>query len=92
MGAGAKNDDSEVEETDSGVAASGTSGVAHDGLSYTPLFRAQHESRYRRQGLIRACQQAHDCNLVVLIDQVLPESVTISLRYFTGWRTVATYI
>src|SRR6266699_3685091 len=36
---------------------------------YTPLWRAQHESRYLRQELIKAYQEEHDCRLVVMIDQ-----------------------
>lgn len=53
-------------------------------MSYTPLFQAQHEPRYRRQQLIRDYQNLYDCNLVVLIDQILPESVTYFAELLHG--------
>jgi hypothetical protein len=44
---------------------------------FTPLFRAQHEDRYLRQQLIRQYQDTYDCNLVVMIDQITADSVTM---------------
>lgn len=44
---------------------------------YTPLFHAQHDSRYQRQSLIKQYEDEYDCNLVVMIDQVAPHSVTL---------------
>ncbi|MEV6825653.1 ATP-dependent Clp protease proteolytic subunit [Amycolatopsis sp. NPDC051102] len=42
----------------------------------TPLYRARHEPRFRRQHLIKAYQNNHDCNLVVVIDQIVPDTIT----------------
>lgn len=84
MGAGPKDNDPEISATDPGVALSGASAVSPDGLSYTPLFRAQHEGRYRRQALIREYQNAYGCNLVVMIDQILSESVTYFAEVLQG--------
>lgn len=44
---------------------------------YTPLFHAQQDSRYQRQKLIRDYEEQYECNLVIMIDQVTPESVTL---------------
>ncbi|MFD1145627.1 SDH family Clp fold serine proteinase [Saccharothrix hoggarensis] len=44
--------------------------------TYTPLFRAQHEDRYRRRDLISDYEAAFGCNLVVMIDQISEDSVT----------------
>ena len=43
----------------------------------TPLNRARHEPRFRRQHLIKAYQHNHDCNLVVVIDQIVPDTITL---------------
>src|ERR1700727_921481 len=43
----------------------------------TPLYHAQHAERYSRQELIRAYEQIHDCRLVVLIDVLFPDSITV---------------
>jgi hypothetical protein len=45
-------------------------------VSRTPLFTAQHSLRYARQELIREYEQAHGANLIVVIDQIYPRSVT----------------
>lgn len=45
--------------------------------SYTPLFEAQHEARYRRRSMIRAYQDKHDCRLAVMIDLIHPDSITL---------------
>lgn len=84
LGVGAPNDDSAAAAADPGLSVGGTTGISADGLSYTPLFRAQHEARYRRQSLIRAYQEAYGCNLVVFIDQILSESVTYFAELLDG--------
>lgn len=84
LGVGPSDDGSEAATAGSGIATSATARVSGDGLSYTPLFQAQHEPRYRRQQLIRDYQVAYDCNLVVLIDQILPESVTYFAELLHG--------
>lgn len=45
-------------------------------IGYTPLFLSQHEARYQRRDLIREYERQHDCRLVVMIDAIMPESVT----------------
>jgi len=84
VAAGSKDNGPEVEATDTGVTAGGPTGIAQGGLSYTPLFRAQHEDRYRRQALIRDYQNAYNCNLVVFIDQISAESVTYFAELLHG--------
>lgn len=46
-------------------------------VPYTPLFHAQQAARYDRQELIRAYEEKFDCNLVVMIDQITANSVTL---------------
>ncbi len=41
----------------------------------SPLFHAQHAARYDRQALIGQYQAAFDCRLIVMIDDVFPDSV-----------------
>lgn len=41
----------------------------------SPLFHAQHASRYDRQAAIKAYQARFDCRLIVMIDAVFPDSV-----------------
>src|SRR5260221_10979514 len=53
-------------------------------LRYTPLSRAQHESRYLRQELIKAYQARHGCRLVVMIDQIDPDSATLFAELLHG--------
>lgn len=43
----------------------------------SPLFRAQHSERYDRQDLIRAYESRVGCRLVVLIDVLFPETITL---------------
>lgn len=43
----------------------------------TPVFHAQHAARYDRQQLIAAYQDEFDCRLVVMVDYVMPLSVTL---------------
>ena len=47
------------------------------GPSRSPLYEALNAPRYERQQLIRNYQNAHDCRLVVLIDELFPSSVTL---------------
>lgn len=42
----------------------------------TPLWEAQHAQRYARQEAIRAYENRYSCRLVVIIDAILPASVT----------------
>lgn len=51
-----------------------------DGLNFprqTPLFHAQHAERYARQELIRAYEARFNCRLIVMIDAIFPDSVTL---------------
>lgn len=84
LGTGTQDNDPQLEAPDSAVQARSAGGPAIDGVTYTPLFRAQHESRYRRQTLIREYEQAYNCNLVVAIDQIMPESVTYFAELLHG--------
>lgn len=74
MGIG-QAESSEDGPSDAGAAPSGSEGPALT-YRYTPLFRAQHDPRYRRQNLIRKYEEHYDCNLVVMIDQITQDSVT----------------
>ena len=47
----------------------------HRGRS--PLYEAHHAPRYERQALIRNYQEAHSCRLVVMVDYLFPNSVTL---------------
>ena len=51
--------------------------MANELPSQTPLFHAEHAGRYDRQRLITAYQEEFDCRLVVLVDYIFPESVTL---------------
>jgi hypothetical protein len=54
-------------------------GGAHGPLielpAQSPLFHAQHAARYDRQELIRAYEAEHACRLIVMIDDIFPDSV-----------------
>lgn len=43
----------------------------------TPLYHAQHAARYERQRLITSYEERFGCRLVVMIDTMFPESVTL---------------
>lgn len=43
----------------------------------SPFYEARHAPRYERQRLIRDYQEAHGCRLVVLIDTLFPDSITL---------------
>lgn len=43
----------------------------------TPLFHALHSDRYERQELIRLYEQHYNCRLVVMIDLIFPNGVTL---------------
>lgn len=49
--------------------------VEHPGQS--PLFHAQNAARYERQELIKEYERCFNCRLVVLVDVIFPESMTI---------------
>ena len=79
MGVRAGDHGAEASARGAGFAAGVEAGTptAFSQRSYTPLFRAQNEHRYLRQQMIFDYQQAYDCNLVVMIDQISMESVTL---------------
>lgn len=83
MGAREEDDGAEVTPADTRFTP-GSSDVGRDGIEYTPLFKAQHEARYARQELIRRYEFQHDCNFVVLIDQISTESVTYFAELLHG--------
>ena len=43
----------------------------------TPLFHASQSARYERQDLIRQYEEQCSCRLIVLIDAIFPQSVTL---------------
>ena len=43
----------------------------------TPLYHAEHAERYARQALIKHYEARFGCRLVVLVDEIFPEIVTI---------------
>lgn len=45
--------------------------------SRSPFCEARHAPRYERQQLIRCYRDRHGCRLVVLIDRLFPDSVTL---------------
>lgn len=82
METGSENHDAEATEAGAAVeAGSSDSGV---GTTYTPLYRAQNEDRYLRQALIRKYQEDYNCNLVVMIDQIESDSVTLFAEILHG--------
>lgn len=46
-------------------------------MNYTPLFEAQQAPRYKRQAMIREYEEKYDCNLVVMVDHVTANSITM---------------
>jgi hypothetical protein len=83
MADGQEVDDPEAAEARTSV-TTGSTRVAADGYQYTPLYRAQNEDRYLRQTLIRQYQDDYSCHLVVMIDQIMPESVTLMAELLHG--------
>lgn len=47
------------------------------GSRYTPLYHAQHADRYERQELIREYETKFHCRLIVFIDAIFPEAITL---------------
>lgn len=43
----------------------------------SPLFHSQHAARYERQELIKDYERRHGCRLVVLVDLIFPEIITV---------------
>lgn len=43
----------------------------------SPLFHAEHAQRYDRQSLIHSYEEEFDCRLVVMIDQIFGDSITM---------------
>lgn len=50
----------------------------------TPLFSAQHAERYARQDLIREYQNVTGANLIVIIDQIFADNMTLVEELLTG--------
>jgi hypothetical protein len=81
-------------DSNSGEHGEGPQGQADDipdasgaGLAFppqTPLFHAQHSDRYARQELIRAYEELYGSRLIVLIDVIFPESVTLFEELLVG--------
>lgn len=55
----------------------GTASGITDGYLRTPLYSAQNAERYARQQLIRRYEELTQSRLIVMIDTVFPESVTL---------------
>lgn len=53
----------------------GTGRVTLPGQS--PLFHAQQSDRYDRQNWIRSYEQQFDCRLIVVIDDIFPDGITL---------------
>lgn len=45
--------------------------------SQAPLFHAAQSLRYERQALISAYETAHQCRLVVMVDSLFPDTITL---------------
>ena len=43
----------------------------------SPLFHAQNAARYERQGIIKDYQAAHNCKLIVVVDQIWSYAVNV---------------
>lgn len=43
----------------------------------TPLYEAEHAERYRRQELIKAYEASFSCRLVVVVDVIFPDAITL---------------
>lgn len=82
MEAGTQDDETKAGAT--GAATPDSGPAASPVTVYTPLFRAQHEDRYRRRDLIQDYQRRHSCNLVVLIDQITQDSITLFAELLHG--------
>lgn len=51
--------------------------MADTPYSRSPLFEAQHASRYERQRLIRDYQQEYSCRFLAIISPIYPDLVTL---------------
>ena len=49
---------------------------SRSGSGRSPLYEAQRAAWYERQNLIQAYEKEYECRLVVLIDSLLPDSIT----------------
>lgn len=84
MEAGAQDDETKTAEACTTTPDGGPAGPVASRSAYTPLFLAQHEDRYLRRDLIKDYQQRHGCNLVVLIDQITQDSITLFAELLYG--------
>lgn len=75
-GQGGSRGDSE----DSGGKAAGVPDPPGTGLAFpaqTPLYHAANSDRYERQKLIESYETRFNCRLVVMLDDIFPESITL---------------
>jgi hypothetical protein len=72
-GAGERSEDSEGQ---AGVVP-GTPGSPVAVRQYTPLYHAQHADRYERQALIREYEEMTESRLIVFIDTIFPDGITL---------------
>lgn len=84
MEARAKDDETKAEAAGSATPNSGSPSPVASRSTDTPLFLAQHQDRYLRRELIEEYQQRHKCNLIVLIDQITQDSVTLFAELLHG--------
>jgi ATP-dependent protease ClpP protease subunit len=68
-------DDSPSGQADGVLGAPGAAPSALNFPAQSPLFHAQNAARYDRQNLIKQYQDGFGCRLIVMIDQVFPDSV-----------------
>lgn len=80
----AQHDETEAAEVGAATTNGGSAGPVASRSANTPLLPEQHEDRYQRGGLIKDYQQRHGCNLVVLIDQITQDSVTLFAEPLNG--------
>ncbi|MGQ0779252.1 MAG: SDH family Clp fold serine proteinase [Pseudonocardiales bacterium] len=84
MEAGTKDDEAQAAAAGAPTTDSGSTGSVASRSAGTPLFLAQHEDRYLRRDLIKDYQRLHGCNLVVLIDQITQDSITLFAELLHG--------
>jgi len=84
MEAGAQNDETKAEAAGAATTNGGSASPVASRSAKTPLFLAPNEDRYSRCDLIKDYQQRHGCNLVVLIDQITQDSVTLFAKLLHG--------
>ncbi|MGQ0775166.1 MAG: hypothetical protein ACT4NY_12225 [Pseudonocardiales bacterium] len=84
MAVGEQNDETKAAAAGAAATNGGSAGPVASRSAATPLFSAPNEDRYSRCDLIKDYQQRHDSNLVVLIDQITQDSVTLFAELLNG--------